>query len=204
MKDRGTYELEFHPRIDGEPCPYVVVEGPLAKRLAGLSLIRQDILAVREILSRLDPQSNDSVGNRALLFGALALYGKCFTQADGRGVKLDPKAIFDSTDDRSSHDRLMRLRHEYVAHGGNAQEEQLKIVLVLDPDKSERRLRELVGHGAAAHGLDEQAREECLATVDLVRTHVEESLSKAQEALWKAVQDAGEDWAYENAIWPTS
>lgn len=171
MKDRGTYKLEFDALLDGVPCPYVVVDGPLVKRVAGLSLIRQDIMAVREIFSRMEPNPADSVVSRTLLFGALALYGKCFTQANGRGVKLEAKAIFDSADDRASHDRLMQLRHEYVAHGGDAQEEQLKIVLLLDPDKSKRALRGLVGHGVAAHGLDEPAREECLATTDLVRIH---------------------------------
>ncbi len=136
MKDRGTYKLEFSPRLDGKPCPYVVVEGPLAKRVAGLSLISRDIRDVQEILSRLDPHQHDSVGNRALMFGALALYGKCFTQAKDRRITLAAKDIFGTAEARSSHDRLMHLRHEYVAHGGNTKQEQLQIILLLDPDKS--------------------------------------------------------------------
>lgn len=204
MKKRGSFNLEFSPQFNGTPCPYVVVEGPLAKRVAGLSLIRQDIQAAREIFSRIAPHPTDSVGNRALLFGALALYGKCFTQANGRGVKLEAKKIFDSPEIRESHDRIMQLRNEYAAHGGNAPEEQLKIILLLDPDRNKKRLYGLIGHGVTAHGFDDQARNECMETAEIVCSYVEDNLDQAQEALWNAIQEQGEDWAYQNAIWPES
>ncbi|MDN5869195.1 MAG: hypothetical protein L0H73_00505 [Nitrococcus sp.] len=202
MKDRGSYKLEFHPVLDGRPCPYVVVEGPLAKQVAGLALIREDLQAVKAVLARIDPHTEDFVGNKALLFGAVSLYGKCFTQADGRGVKLDPKHVFANSDERESHDRLIQLRHEYVSHGGKAREEQLKIILLLDPDDTNKRFRGLVGHGASAHGLDQQARDECLATVSHVEAYVDRALKRATETLSTKLVAAGENWAYEHAIWP--
>ncbi|MDP2714030.1 hypothetical protein [Rheinheimera sp.] len=202
MKNRGYRNVEFSPQIDGKLCPYVVLEGPLAKRVTGLSLIWNDIKAVREIISRIVPNPEDSISNRGLFFGALALYGKCFTQANGRGVKLEAKQIFHSAEALASHEHLMRLRHELVAHGGNAQEEQLKIVLLLDPNI--KKLRGLEGYGATANGLDEQARDDCLDTIELVCSYVEKSLSKANDKLWDAVQEVGSEWAYKHANWPNS
>lgn len=205
MKDPEYYKLEFHPPIlNGEPCPYVVVEGSLAKRVAGLSLIREDLRAVKEMLARMDHHTQDFVGNKALLFGAVILYGKCFTQANGRGAKLDTKDVFASSNKRQSHERLMELRNEYVAHGGNDKEEQLKIILLLDPNKANKRFIQLVGHGASAHGFDEQARDKALETVAHVQAYVNRALEKTKAALMDELYTEGVERVYKHAIWPDS
>lgn len=202
MRDRGTFDWTVAPKLNGEPCPFVVVEGNLAKRVVGLSLIREDLQAVRESFVRMRRTTDDLVGSKLLLFGATALYGKCFTQADGRGVTLNPKAVFHRTETKESHERLMQMRHNFVAHGGKSREEQLKIVLLLDPDERKKALRGIVGHGLSAHGLDETACDECLETVDEAIMHVNQSLQRANEAFVSHVADLGIEWAYRHAIWP--
>lgn len=202
MKHRGYFEYAVNPTIDGKPCPYVVLEGPMAKRLAGLSLVQQDLLEVQSMLTRIDPMSNDIVGTKAMLFGALVLYGKCFTQADGRGVKLERKKIFSEDEARESHERMMQLRHEFVAHAGKAREEQLIILLLLNPDTRAKSFRGLIGNGVSAHGLDEQARRECLETVSHALAYVTAARKEAENRLLQEVTKNGIEWAYENAIWP--
>jgi hypothetical protein len=202
MKDRGSFEWTPKPKVDGKLCPYVVLEGPIAKRVVGLSLIREDLYSVREVFSRMQGNTDDIIGNKALLFGALSLYGKCFTQAKGRGVNLDPKKVFQDSTGKESHYRLMEMRHEFVAHGGNAREEKLKLLLLLDPDKNTKSMRDIVGRGLSAHGFDSQAQKECLETVDEVLSYVEQSLDEASAYLSKNLSDKGVDWAYDHAIWP--
>lgn len=120
MKDRGTFEWRVQPELNGRPCPFVLLEGPLARRVAGLSLIREDLRTVRETLEQIESEPENWAINKALLRGALALYGKCFTQAKGRGVQLKSKQVFAHESLRARHARLMHMRHEFVSHGGEA------------------------------------------------------------------------------------
>lgn len=202
MRDRGTFQWKLAPELYGRPCPFVLLEGKLAKRVAGLSLIREDLGEVRAILRRARDANDDLAGNKAFLFGILSLYGKCFTQAKGRGVNLDPKTVFKSSDFKDRHYRLMRMRNEFVAHGGDAREEHLKLMLLLEPDENNRAARGIVGQGVSADGLDAQACDECLEIVDEALAYVENALKKANVKLARDVANKGVDWAYENAIWP--
>jgi hypothetical protein len=89
-----------------------------------------------------------------------------------------------------------------VAHGGNAREEKLKLLLLLDPDINTKSMRDVVGLGLSAHGLDSQAQKECLETVDEVLSYVEKSSDEASTSLSKNLSDKGVNWAYHHAIWP--
>lgn len=201
MRDRGTIEWRPQPVLDGRSGPFVVLEGPLADRVAGLSLIREDLRTVCETLGQIESEPQNWAINKALLCGALALYGKCFTQAKGRGVQLDHKQTFSHEYLRESHARLMHMRHQFVSHGGETREEQMKVLLMLEPD-GQRQFRGIVGQGVSASGFDGQARKECIETVEAALESVEQALAKATRALEEKVQERGLDWAYAHAIWP--
>lgn len=168
MATQDYFEYKFEAQFDGKNCPVVVLEGPLPNRLKGLSLIHGDLNQVDIILGELSRDKSDSIPRqKGLLFGALALYGKCFTEARGRKTTLKPESVFKHAprELRVRHDWLMRLRHEFVAHGGEAQEEQLKLLLVLKPEGEEKGILSLMGHGASAHNLEAELIRESQETV---------------------------------------
>lgn len=203
MSERQYYEMDVEGQYDDKECPVVVLEGPIPGRLKGLSLIREDLKQVNEILDELVAEETTSVSKqKGLLFGALALYGKCFTQAKGRGTQLNADSFFKKApcELQEHHKWMMRLRHQFVAHGGDAQEEQLKILLVLSPDESEKKVLDLIGHGASAHNLEEHLIKQCRETVDFAIEKVSKQVNELQKKLLKLFEGEGLDWAYENSI----
>lgn len=203
MSEHQYYEVDFEAKYDGENCPVVVLEGPIPTRLKSLSLIREDLKQVNEILDELITEEAASVPKqKGLLFGALALYGKCFTQAKGRGTQLNAGSFFKKApiELQKRHEWMMRLRNQFVAHGGDTQEEQLKLVLVLNPDESEKKVLNLVGHGASAHNLDEDIIEQCKETVFYAVLKVTSQIDILHRKLLKLFEGEGLEWAYQNAI----
>jgi hypothetical protein len=107
-----------------------------AKQFAGYNLIREDLKDVERWLAfahrLLDergfepPGSEDSyvstqpddtgVQLKAMFFAAVTCYGKCFTQADGRGVKLELDHV--ASEHRAKHLEVMEYRHQLTAHAG--------------------------------------------------------------------------------------
>lgn len=202
MKAQDFFEYRFEAQYEGKNCPVVVLEGALAERLKGLSLIREDLKQVDTILEELGSNKSDSVPRqKGLLFGALALYGKCFTTAKGRKTTLKPESIFRGAPNelKDSHRWLIRLRHEFVAHGGDAQEEQLKLLLVLKPIELEKGIVSLVGHGASAHNLDVDLIRKSQATVRYTVETITRQIDTLQQKLLKKFEGDGLDWAYQNA-----
>ncbi|RCW75221.1 hypothetical protein DET61_101216 [Marinobacter nauticus] len=203
MSDQDFFEYRFEARFDDKDCPVVVLEGPLPDRLKGLSLIHQDLNQVDAILGELGACESESVARqKGLLFGALVLYGKCYTEARGRKTRLKPESIFKHAPVklRVRHDWLMRLRHEFVAHGGEAQEEQLKLLLVLRPEGEEKGIVSLMGHGATAHSLDIKLIEESQEAVRFAAKKVSAQIEALQRNLLKKFDNEGLEWAYQNAV----
>lgn len=82
---------------------------------------------------------DDSDFIKSLYISGVVTYCKCFTQADGRKVKLEAKDIFgpNQSKEKDLHIEAMNQRHSYLAHGGKTKHEQVNAILVLNPeDKS--------------------------------------------------------------------
>ncbi|MEQ5817682.1 hypothetical protein J3362_19365 [Marinobacter sp. NFXS11] len=203
MSDPEYVEYKFEAQFEGKDCPVVVLEGQLPDRLKGLSLIHQDLQQVDAILAELASDNSGSIPlQKGLLFGALALYGKCFTEARGRKTTLKPESIFKKApaELKARHDWLMRLRHEFVAHGGDAQEEQLKLLLVLKPAEEEKGVITLIGHGASAHSLEIELIQESQETVRYATRKLSLQIDALQQKLLKKFDGEGLEWAYQNTV----
>ncbi|OBS37848.1 hypothetical protein SAMN05444507_112146 [Pseudomonas syringae] len=67
---------------------------------------------------------------------AIITYGKCFTDTKGRFAKFPEQKLSEILgSDKEVHDRIMHLRHNWIAHGGITNNEYGKAVLLLDPDR---------------------------------------------------------------------
>jgi hypothetical protein len=71
----------------------------------------------------------DEVGDRAnevmlsgLSIAAFSIYGRCFTKADGRKLKLDEKVFQGAEVEVKNHRMIMHLRHNFAAHWGQIDE----------------------------------------------------------------------------------
>jgi hypothetical protein len=142
--DKKTGSYIFIQSVDGKPCPYVIADSPIAKRYAALQLIKKDLAMAKAAIQELQANSTHQLVKISLLSFAIISYGRCFTDAQGRGTKLNIKDIFkDNNSSLDTHNRLMSMRHTYIAHAGLGDFETAPVSITLNPDLNNKRI---LGH----------------------------------------------------------
>lgn len=137
-------------------CPVIdLTTGSLGKNCAGLQMIIKDLDLVEATVNTagdlLIKTHSDSAPRGfnikdsehiilwSLYSSAIITYAKCFTDANHRGVKLDVSDFnrFKVTPGRPTlkelHNRVLELRHDWIAHGGKNDLERGKSLALLDP-----------------------------------------------------------------------
>lgn len=154
--DSTTGEQVFTYFYKRKRCPTKLISGHLSKQYVGYYLIMKDLEDTKVWLKQaydLIPKKKrrgeglkygyclDQIGDKknhmivkSLFFSSLIFYGKCFTQAKGRGIKLDKKAIVPK-DYHEKHDLIMEYRHTLAAHSGEDPWDTGKVRLLLPPQK---------------------------------------------------------------------
>lgn len=133
----------------GKLAPRIQLKSKLAEQLGGYSLIDKDlrnVLAWLQAIDTLFPENERPYETaiapdrerfntiKGLFVASVTFYGKCFTQCEGRRVKLDKKII--DAQFLEEHEEILKLRHNFTAHSGAEKCEDVKIALVLPPKTS--------------------------------------------------------------------
>lgn len=124
----------------------VILESPLARRLAGLDMICNDLKLSQRGLRKFLDLTGDAPGPmfpkdttifEALWSSSVVLYCKAFVNAEGRVVVLKFNQVFkgDMLQKLDEHNRLMRLRNEHMAHCGALGLQQHLVYLLKKPEK---------------------------------------------------------------------
>ncbi|UYZ64871.1 hypothetical protein [Hymenobacter weizhouensis] len=94
--------------------------GYAAKNLLAYHGIREDLLLCLDATEELLATTHNKTITASLWYTVIALHGKCFTDASAAGLPKLEKDCFDSTqtDLLATHERLMDLRHRFLAHRG--------------------------------------------------------------------------------------
>jgi hypothetical protein len=104
----------------------IALPGFLAKKSISYMLIREDLLFIKAVCSRLitykKENEQDKVLITALWQSFIVTYGKCFTENDGGFSKLT-KEIISSDEFLETHEQLMNLRHSFIAHRDDSEKE---------------------------------------------------------------------------------
>lgn len=137
--DGGLKNKYFYNKI---PAPSISMEDKISQQYAAYTLIERDLRSVifwLEEIEKQNPDTLDRVKNpekmnliKGLFVAALTFYGKCFTSCEGRKTKLE-RAQIDPVH-QEVHDRVMSLRHNFAAHSGAENFEEVRVSLVLHPD----------------------------------------------------------------------
>lgn len=143
---------------NGKPCKRIVLDSPMAKQLAGYVLIEKDLRSAGVWLSEIenirgDDALLDNKGSwrsedrerynlvKGLFVAALTFYGKCFSQCEGRRVKLERRQI--SEEFHKAHDDAILLRNNFAAHSGAKLIERAEVALVLPPKNKRDQLPQI-------------------------------------------------------------
>lgn len=133
-------------KYKGKVCKRVTLDTPMARQLAGYSLIEKDLRSSLIWLKEIDSiRGNDIMLDKnyhakdrvkynlvkGLFVAALTFYGKVFAQCEGRRIKLDRKNI--DSEFRDAHDQAILLRNNFAAHSGAELIERAEIALIIPP-----------------------------------------------------------------------
>ena len=126
-----------------KPAPSVRMSDKISEQYGAYSLIEKDLRSVVFWLNEIENLKPEDLDRwktpdkmnliKGLFVAALTFYGKCFASCEGRKVKLE-RTIVDP-EDLEFHDHLMKLRHNFAAHSGAENFEEVKVSLALHPSK---------------------------------------------------------------------
>jgi len=113
------------------------IPGFMSKKFIAYCAMKRDLELVIEYIEFLKTSPQNATIKSSLTFSTIALYGKCFTDASKNSYpKLEPNSIFVNQDDfLKTHDFLMDLRHQFIAHRGKT-ESEIGIAFMLLPKKA--------------------------------------------------------------------
>lgn len=113
------------------------IPGFMSKKFIAYCAMKRDLELVIEYIEILKTSPQNATIKSSLTFSTIALYGKCFTDASKNSYpKLEPNGLFENQDDfLKTHDFLMDLRHQFIAHRGKT-ESEIGIAFMLLPKKA--------------------------------------------------------------------
>ena len=116
----------------------VAIPGFMSKKFIAYCAMKRDLELVLEYIELLKTNPQNAIIKSSLTFSTITLYGKCFTDASKNSYpKLEPKSLFKNQDELSAtHDFLMDLRHQFIAHRGKT-ESEIGIAFMLIPKEKE-------------------------------------------------------------------
>lgn len=110
----------------------------MSKKLSTYMLIQEDLLFVRKnaellIFIKNEKQKNEHF-EETLWYSLISLYGRCFTDSShSKKPKLETNDLFNSSNDElETHKKLMDIRHTFIAHRGD-NDNELPIVYLKIP-----------------------------------------------------------------------
>ncbi len=180
-------------------CPYVVLEDKHFKTLSSYHLIRNDLEFAHNALNSLSKLNNttDEIIKKSLWFASSISYAKCFTQAKGRGLKLEGAQVFKDADKSlsDSHTLIMSERHNYIAHAGNSGYENSKTMLALSPNVGNKERFGLYHTMGLVLALPEERISKNVQLIEHVLKHIEMKLDKLYpKALDEVGKSSIDDW----------
>lgn len=186
---------KFSFALSGEPCKVALHENPSAMRVAAYQAILTDVYKIRAFLrfacnilekrhsgigiNKFDSNDDDHLTCSSLYHSSVSLYGKCFTTANGRKVKLEEAALKKrlSAAQIEVHDRFNSLRDNWTAHGG-VSDHETNIPVVLFTEKSAIPVYIATSTAVVSPAEMEDLLSLCEPMIDLINSLIEKQENK--------------------------
>ncbi|GAB4002172.1 hypothetical protein GCM10028807_60230 [Spirosoma daeguense] len=159
----------------------IAVPGFISKKFIAYCAMKQDLELIIQYINELRA-NHTGIIKSALSYSLISLYGKCFTDASKNSFpKLEPSNLFSEGEDNyETHKYLMNLRHQFIAHRGD-RENEIGISYMLIPkegslDNSQVRFSQIKMAGFSVEELD----------------RIEGLLSYLIEKLWEKIQKSSQ------------
>ncbi len=177
-----------------EQLEHAFLENRFTRRFTGYRLIKKDLELIKEAIyefQKLSASSADII-RQSLTFFIIITYGKCFSTADDRGVRVDKSALNQCADqDKALHEEILNLRNQYVAHGGRSDFESNSVVMVKVPFDGYHGFR-THDNGVFMFSFKPELKP-FNSLIDVLLVYVEQKIDKAYTSMMQDISD-NLDW----------
>ncbi|MDR6921932.1 hypothetical protein [Chryseobacterium sp. 2987] len=166
-----------------------VIPSFLSKKFIAYCSMKEDLEMSLEYI-RILKTNPDPIIKSSLTYSLISLYGKCYTDASkNKFPKLEAKNFIEKDSElMATHDFLMNLRHQFIAHRGDT-ESEVGIAYMLipknkSPEQSQMRFRQLKQHSFSNEDL---IRFENLInySIEYLKTAIQKHGQKIYNAMFK-------------------
>jgi len=160
----------------------LVVPHFLSKSFKTYCSMRGDLLLIKRYLERLAFEDDDLISS-SLTYSLIALYGKCFTDAtSSKSSKLEQEKLFDGESEYlETHAYLMCLRHDFIAHRGETQDEVEAAFITLPKGKGDSGIR---FHSQKLNSFSKAKQKKINDLLDFVINIVEKKIQKCGQKVF--------------------
>ncbi|MBI1768195.1 MAG: hypothetical protein HYR67_07455 [Bacteroidetes bacterium] len=144
MNPRDAFDYliaQIREQTEDDSSRYIIPDH-LAKPLLNYQSIRHDLIFIKEATTKLMTPDLDQTTMASLWHTVIALYGKCFVSS-GHSTKLESNNCFSRQNEMflKTHNELMDLRHNFVAHRGRTIHEFAIAYIKIDPFKNDSEVK---------------------------------------------------------------
>lgn len=211
----ATGEITKTYRLDGQPCPTVLLDGHIARRVAGIAAILADLVDARqwveEVHRILGPMTPRELGDlhfssnelslpmqvKPMWLAAVVTYMKCFTENEERKISMNYPDL--DSKFHETHKLIQAVRNDYFAHAGKSSHERYHSYLILGPNREAGNFK--ISHHVARSDFSDDRNDNVpfLALIDEAIRVADKMGSKAKVRLEKEVLEQGLAYWYEKA-----
>ena len=156
----------------------------MSKSFNSYCSMRDDLITIKKYIQLLETEK-DIIISSALTYSSISLYGRCFTDAsNSKSPKLESSHIFNENSIyKRTHDYLMDLRHNFIAHRGETDSE-ISLAYILIP-KQNGQLQVKYAQTKKIN-LDTEKKTEIQALVDHILDFLIIKIEKSAEKIYKS------------------
>lgn len=217
-RSSGIVESQYYYK--GVPAIHVPLEGGIATQIAGYSLIKYDLqmilswlkMVVREYEIKGINKSKQTIVNetpeeskelfefiKGMMAASFSFYGKLFTQAEGRKIKLERRIFNGDKKLTDFHDELILLRNNFSAHSGKERVEYVDVFLELDGIKDRNTRPLLCSSVNQPNAWNNKFLEDFINICDYLITKVDEKTNSISSNYFKSLTQQNINMLYETA-----
>jgi hypothetical protein len=135
--------VSFFRDKNNEVCRYIIINKPIARQLGAYYSIYNDLINSFDAFHCLIENSEhyNEIIKRSLMVNAVITYMRCFTKSEGRKTNLDSKSVLKNNEKlKQYHSKIEVFRHQYLAHSGKSNHEEISVVGILNPDLKNKKV----------------------------------------------------------------
>jgi len=170
---------------DGNHIDFAI-PGYLQKKMETLHAMLEDVsICKNAALTLLEKKYDDPLIKKCCFYSMIVLYGKCFTDAsNAKRTKLEARDVISDLNPTliTTHQKIMKIRHNYVAHNGDDENDYGFVYLKLN---IRTLMREVKSKKIRRSSLDKQDLRYFVELCQNVLDKIETMAHKYAERVWK-------------------